>query len=119
MVTPSPLLVDPLVSTPFNITCVIPSHPLVMITWDTGSIPFTQLQLPTGFNGPVAESLLTINSSNLAGTHFFNCSGQLDGVVSTETAVVNAYSKLENVVVVIAFDLQIFLVFCKGKKSIL
>ena len=86
---------DPLLSFNFTITCTIPSHPLVNITWTVGNIPSITRQLPVGFRGP-SVSELSLNSSLLSGRQTFNCSAELFGSISTATAIVNAFCKLDS-----------------------
>ena len=97
-VNPDTQLVDPLLSFNFTITCTIPSHPLVNITWAVGSIPSVTRQLPVGFRGP-SVSELSLNSGDLSGTLAFNCSAELSGNISNATATVNAYCKLNSRIV--------------------
>ena len=86
-------LTNPLDPVSIDVNCTILSQPLVMISWSTGGISnATQLQFPTGFRGP-SVSQLTVVSSDLAGTHVFNCSGVIGGVQSIGSAIINAYSK--------------------------
>ena len=95
VVSPVTQLVNPFVPSSINITCTVPSHPLVEITWidaiSGNSIDVNQL--PVGFRGP-SVSQLNLNTSDLNGTHLFNCTAELSQYVTTATARVNAYSKL-------------------------
>ena len=86
---------NPFVPSSINITCTVSSHPLVEITWIDGINGNTidVNQLAVGFRGP-SISQLNLNTSDLNGTHLFNCTAELSQYVSTATAMVNAYSEL-------------------------
>ena len=86
---------NPFVPSSINITCTISSHPLVEITWIDGTSGTTidVNQKAVGFRGP-SVSQLNLNTSDLNGTHFFNCTAELSQYVTTATATVDAYSEL-------------------------
>ena len=88
---------NPFVPTSIIITCTVPSHPLIEITWVDGISGNTidVNQLAVGFRGPSISQLnLYVNTGDLNGTHLFNCTAELSQYVSTATAIVNAYSEL-------------------------